>query len=94
MAEKKNAPKIAIPGWGSLIWDKRPEFDKHHEQWLQDGPVLKLEFSRISESRKDALTLVIDGVNGSECKTSYASLPKMPPVRSRPHTDRLTCLCG
>lgn len=71
IAGKKNAPKIAILGWGSLIWDIRPEFDKHHEEWLPDGPVLKLEFSRISESRKGALTLVIDGVSGSECKSSY-----------------------
>ena len=72
MAGKKNAPKIAILGWGSLIWDTFPEFDKHHEEWLPDGPVLKLEFLRISESRKGALTLVVDTVRGSECKSSYA----------------------
>lgn len=72
MTEKKDAPKIAILGWGSLIWDERPEFDKHHEEWLPDGPVLKLEFSRISGTRKGALTLVIDGGNGSACVSAYA----------------------
>lgn len=60
MKVRKPAPKIAILGWGSLIWDERPEFDSHHEEWTSGGPVLQLEFSRISESRKGALTLVID----------------------------------
>lgn len=63
--------QIAILGWGSLIWDERPEFDKYHSKWLLDGPVLPLEFSRVSESRKGALTLVIDSVNGSDCQVAY-----------------------
>jgi L-arabinose isomerase len=57
--------KIAILGWGSLLWDNRPEFDQWHEPWQYDGPTLKLEFSRISESRLNALTLVIDEANGA-----------------------------
>ena len=64
--------RIAILGWGSLIWEKRPEFDKWHEDWLPDGPMLKLEFSRISESRADALTLVIDDKHGELCCVDYA----------------------
>src|SRR5262245_9226344 len=72
MTEKKKALKIAILGWGSLIWDERPEFDENHGEWLPDGPVLKLEFSRISETRKGALTLVIDSDNGSDCVSAYA----------------------
>lgn len=64
--------KIAILGWGSLIWDVRPEFDSFHEGWLSDGPELKLEFSRISESRKRALTLVIDEQCGEVCRVAYA----------------------
>jgi hypothetical protein len=56
--------KTAILGWGSLLWDKRPEFDQCHGPWNCDGPVLPLEFSRISESRLRALTLVIDPAVG------------------------------
>jgi hypothetical protein len=65
--------KIAILGWGSLLWDKsHREFDKHHGAWKFDGPVLKLEFSRKSASRLNALTLVIDAIRGEECKVAYA----------------------
>lgn len=48
---------IAILGWGSLLWDERPEFDQHHGVWQFDGPHLNLEFSRKSSSRENALTL-------------------------------------
>ncbi|TJV94236.1 MAG: hypothetical protein E5X52_30220 [Mesorhizobium sp.] len=66
-------PKIAILAWGSLIWDDQwPEFDKQREEWRKDGPVLPLEFSRVSTSRDKALTLVIDPVNGNDCKVMYA----------------------
>jgi hypothetical protein len=65
--------KIAILGWGSLLWDKtHREFDKHHGAWKFDGPVLKLEFSRKSASRLNALTLVVDAIRGEECKVAYA----------------------
>ncbi|MER8759873.1 hypothetical protein NKH69_30285 [Mesorhizobium sp. M0976] len=69
---RKEPPKIAILGWGSLIWDRRPEFDGQHGPWQEDGPLLKLEFSRISETRKGALTLVIDPDYGQECTAQYA----------------------
>jgi hypothetical protein len=67
--------KIAILGWGSLLWDDAAnvEFNKHIEKpwhWKEDGPTLKLEFSRISTSRNGALTLVIDP-NGSCCQVAY-----------------------
>jgi hypothetical protein len=65
--------KIAILGWGSLLWDKtHREFDRHHAAWKLDGPVLKLEFSRKSVSRLNALTLVIDAIRGEECRVAYA----------------------
>lgn len=47
--------KIALLGWGSLLWDKRPEFDEYHEPWQFDGPELPLEFSRfyLAQRRSD-----------------------------------------
>ena len=64
--------KIAILGWGSLIWDKQPEFDNQHaDDWQYDGPCLKLEFSRVSERRNNALTLVLDPDNGKCCRVAY-----------------------
>ena len=68
----KPGTKIAILGWGSLLWDKsHKEFDERHDDWKFDGPVLKLEFSRKSASRLNALTLVIDPVHGQECQVAY-----------------------
>ena len=65
--------KIAILGWGSLLWDKENsiEFDKWHDPWVFDGPALKVEFSRISESRLGALTLVIDEEHGSSVRVAW-----------------------
>jgi hypothetical protein len=63
--------KIAILGWGSLLWDQHAEFEKQHEDWLFDGPGLKLEFSRVSRTRNDALTLVLDMSNGKLCQVAY-----------------------
>ncbi|WP_457663205.1 hypothetical protein [Sinorhizobium medicae] len=77
---KKADLRIAILGWGSLIWDKRPEFDEKHEKWEDDGPVLKLEFSRISETRKGALTLVIDNDYGQDCTVQYTFSTRKDPV--------------
>lgn len=61
-------------GWGSLIWDTQPKFSAFIDQcgpWLRGGPRLPLEFSRISDSRSGALTLVIDPEYGTECSVSY-----------------------
>jgi hypothetical protein len=55
-------PKIAILGWGSLLWEGGAEFDRWHDEWRLDGPVLRLELSRVSSRRLDALTLVIIAV--------------------------------
>jgi hypothetical protein len=65
--------KIAILGWGSLLWDmSHRDFNALHDEWRFDGPSLKLEFSRISKSRLNALTLVIDPVCGNACQVAYA----------------------
>jgi len=85
---------IAILGWGSLLWDERPEFDEHRSPWELDGPDLKLEFSRVSESRSGALTLVVDPVNGSICRVANARSKRRNPkdaicdLRSREGTTR------
>ena len=71
--------KIAILGWGSLLWDHDVEFDKHYHEWLFDGPVLKLEFSRISEFRSQALTLVLDANNGAPCQVAYTLSKRIDP---------------
>jgi hypothetical protein len=65
--------KIAILGWGSLIWNPRdlPISGK----WQQDGPVLPIEFSRISDNGR--LTLVIDERHGVDVPTRYALSPRL-----------------
>jgi hypothetical protein len=71
---------IAILAWGSLIWDDNwPKFDRQRGEWLKDGPILPLEFSRVSASRDKALTLVIDTVNGQDCKVMYAESKRRNP---------------
>ena len=64
--------RIALLGWGSLLWDKDEEFDERHGRWRPGGPNLKLEFSRISDSRRGALTLVIDSENGTEAQVRWS----------------------
>lgn len=71
--------RTCILGWGSLIWDTRPEFDEQREPWQSDGPTLKLEFSRVSKSRLGALTLVIDPNNGAPCRVQYAESKRRDP---------------
>lgn len=64
--------KIAILGWGSLLWEGGPEFDKWIEKpWQGDGPELKVEFSRVSEKRLGALTLVIDAEHGFSTQVAW-----------------------
>ena len=62
---------IAILGWGSLLWEGGSAFDKTHAAWRCDGPILKIEFSRISQRRAGALTLVIDPANGVPTRVAW-----------------------
>ncbi len=48
--------KIGCIGWGSLIW--KPDKLEVAGQWLNDGPFLPIEFSRISDNGR--VTLIID----------------------------------
>jgi hypothetical protein len=76
--------KIAIIGWGSLIWERRDDFEKCIGTWEEDGPILPIEFSRISDSRNGALTLVIDPDNGSQVRTKYT-------LSKRKYPEDATC---
>ncbi len=61
--------KIAILGWGSLIWQPKDlKFDTNIG-WKENGPVLLIEFARISQDGR--LTLVITP-NGTEVPTLYS----------------------
>jgi len=64
--------RIAILGWGSLIWDRRDL--PITGDWQRGGPVLPIEFSRISKSgeRAGCLTLVIDEQHGANVTTRFA----------------------
>lgn len=64
--------RIALLGWGSLLWEPNEAFDAHHGPWESGGPILKLEFSRKSQTRLNALTLVIDEVHGSQTTVAYS----------------------
>lgn len=64
---------IAILGWGSLIWNPASlEIEKENQEnkWHIEGPVLPIEFSRISFDGR--LTLVIDNNNGTHVQTLYS----------------------
>lgn len=69
---KNMSGRIAILGWGSLLWEEQPEFSKFIENWSNGGPILPIEFSRISSTRDGALTLVIDPDNGAPVNTKFA----------------------
>src|SRR6185312_7302266 len=64
--------KIVILGWGSLIWDPR-ELPREGT-WIQQGPLLPIEFSRISSDAR--LTLVIDTSHGEKLPTRYVGSPR------------------
>lgn len=64
--------RIAILGWGSLIWD--PRNLPREGVWHTGGPVFPIEFSRISVDCR--LTLVIDPANGVPVITRYVQSPR------------------
>lgn len=61
--------KIAIIAWGSLIWNAETLDYDRELGWSSSGPVLPVEFARISKNGR--LTLVITK-NGTLVQTFYA----------------------
>lgn len=62
--------RIAILGWGSLIWDLENLSPHTAGKWLMEsGPLLPMEFSRISPKRKLGLVVCLDPLVGVNCKT-------------------------
>jgi len=59
--------KIACIGWGSLIWN--PENLACQNKWFEDGPLLPIEFTRISGNNR--VTLIIDK-NSSPVRTLWS----------------------
>ena len=59
--------KIACIGWGSLIWNSGVL--KIRNKWYEDGPILPIEFSRISDDGR--VTLIIDK-SGTPVRTLWA----------------------
>ena len=86
--------KIAILAWGSLI--SEPRGLPVTGEWQKDGPMLWIEFSRISQrgAHADCLTLVIDERSDEEIRTLYAvssrtDLPKtIADLQERVRTSR------
>jgi hypothetical protein len=66
--------RIAILSWGSLIQNGTQRGLRITGNWLENGPVLPVEFSRVSRSGPYAgcLTLVIDEQHGAYVPVRYA----------------------
>ena len=64
------ARRIAILGWGSLLWDPDTLAPHVTGGWLhRHGPRLPMEFSRVSPKRKMGLVLCLDPQAGASCAT-------------------------
>lgn len=59
--------RIAVIGWGSLLWKPGCLQVREGEKWQKDGPCLSLEFAR--KSRDGRLTLVL--VPGVKAQQTY-----------------------
>jgi hypothetical protein len=68
--------KIAVLGWGSLIWC--PSSLRIKTRWRANGPMLPIEFARISEDGR--LTLVIHP--GSALQQIYWTISDLPELKA------------
>lgn len=63
--------RIAVIGWGSLIWDLDNLAPFVTGDWMMaTGPALPFEFTRVSPKRKMGLAVCLDYVNGDRCPTN------------------------
>lgn len=63
--------RIAVIGWGSLIWDLDNLAPFVEGPWLIGaGPDLPMEFSRVSPKRKMGLAVCLDAAAGVPCRTN------------------------
>ncbi len=53
--------KIAILGWGSLIWSSR-SLQVREDRWHREGPFLPVEFARVSQDGRLTLVLYRDAL--------------------------------
>jgi len=66
--------KIAVLGWGSLIWDSRNL--QSDGKWNTNGPFLPIEFARISDNSR--LTLIIkQNANPVQVLWSYLAIDNL-----------------
>jgi hypothetical protein len=62
--------RIAILGWGSLIWDLDDLAPNVEGPWsMRAGPRLPMEFSRVSPKRLMGLVVALDPLDGVACPT-------------------------
>lgn len=63
--------RIAIIGWGSLIWDLEVLAPHVSGDWrMEAGPELAMEFARVSPKRKRALAVCLEAEHGTACQTN------------------------
>lgn len=69
--------RIAILGWGSLLWDLDNLTPHVRGGWARAaGPRLPLEFSRVSPKRKMGLAVIVDIEHGADCPVSLIESAK------------------
>jgi len=64
--------KIALLGWGSLVWDLRKV--EIEGDFKQTNFKLPIQYSRISDSGNGRVTLVLDPINGEDIKINYVKM--------------------